>query len=47
MIRLLISLVGLKAANYVEMTDIQKGSLGYTLCGRDVLGAAKTGSGKV
>ncbi|KAJ3113952.1 ATP-dependent RNA helicase dbp4 [Phlyctochytrium bullatum] len=37
---------GLKKANYVEMTDIQKGSLPYSLCGRDVLGAARTGSGK-
>lgn len=28
------------------MTDIQRESLGFSLCGRDVLGAAKTGSGK-
>ncbi|KAI3640984.1 hypothetical protein MIR68_001862 [Amoeboaphelidium protococcarum] len=40
------TLRGLKDAGFVEMTDIQRSALGYTLCGRDVLGAAKTGSGK-
>lgn len=37
---------GLAQANFVEMTDIQRASLGFSLCGRDILGAAKTGSGK-
>ena len=37
---------GLKAASFVEMTEIQRESLPYSLRGRDILGAAKTGSGK-
>ncbi|KAJ3052389.1 ATP-dependent RNA helicase dbp4 [Rhizophlyctis rosea] len=37
---------GLAGANWVEMTEIQRASLPLSLCGRDVLGAAKTGSGK-
>ena len=37
---------GLADSGFVEMTDIQRASLGYSLCARDVLGAAKTGSGK-
>ncbi|KAJ3285434.1 ATP-dependent RNA helicase dbp4 [Rhizoclosmatium sp. JEL0117] len=41
-----LCLAGLNKANFVEMTDIQKGSLPYSLSGKDVLGAAKTGSGK-
>ncbi|KAJ3089974.1 ATP-dependent RNA helicase dbp4 [Quaeritorhiza haematococci] len=40
------TLEGLTKANYIEMTEIQRTSLGYSLCGKDVLGAAKTGSGK-
>ncbi|WOK99750.1 DEAD-box ATP-dependent RNA helicase 32 isoform X1 [Canna indica] len=34
------------APKYVEMSEIQRASLPHSLCGRDVLGAAKTGSGK-
>ncbi|KAK6946892.1 DEAD/DEAH box helicase domain [Dillenia turbinata] len=37
---------GLHEANYKVMTDIQRASLPHALCGRDVLGSAKTGSGK-
>lgn len=37
---------GLSQSNFVEMTDIQKTSLGKSLAGCDILGAAKTGSGK-
>ncbi|KNE55164.1 hypothetical protein AMAG_01085 [Allomyces macrogynus ATCC 38327] len=40
------TLDGLTAANFVQMTEIQRESLPKALCGRDVLGAAKTGSGK-
>ncbi|KAJ3353906.1 ATP-dependent RNA helicase dbp4 [Allomyces javanicus] len=40
------TLDGLVAANFVQMTEIQRESLPKALCGRDVLGAAKTGSGK-
>eukprot|EP00158_Paraphelidium_tribonemae_P005307 Partr_v1_DN27272_c2_g1_i1_m38391 putative ATP-dependent RNA helicase required for ribosome biogenesis. Involved in the release of U14 snoRNA in pre-ribosomal complexes. Required for pre-rRNA cleavage at site A2 (By similarity) len=40
------TLQGLKLANYIDMTDIQRSSLKFSLCSRDVLGAAKTGSGK-
>ncbi|KAJ3372278.1 ATP-dependent RNA helicase dbp4 [Allomyces arbusculus] len=40
------TLDGLAAANFVQMTEIQRESLPKALCGRDVLGAAKTGSGK-
>jgi hypothetical protein len=38
--------IGLKQAQYETMTDIQRASLPHSLCGRDVLGAARTGSGK-
>ncbi|KAF8717487.1 DEAD protein, partial [Rhizoctonia solani] len=37
---------GLKKAFYTNMTDIQAKSLPMSLKGRDVLGAARTGSGK-
>ncbi|CUA68667.1 hypothetical protein RSOLAG22IIIB_08042 [Rhizoctonia solani] len=37
---------GLKKAFYANMTDIQAKSLPISLKGRDVLGAARTGSGK-
>lgn len=37
---------GLKAAHYVEMTDIQAKAIPVALKGNDILGAAKTGSGK-
>ncbi|KAJ3035049.1 ATP-dependent RNA helicase dbp4 [Rhizophlyctis rosea] len=37
---------GLAEANWVEMTEIQRSSLPLSLSGKDVLGAAKTGSGK-
>ncbi|KAG0270551.1 ATP-dependent RNA helicase dbp4 [Actinomortierella ambigua] len=37
---------GLKRANFIKMTDIQRKALPLGLCGRDILGAAKTGSGK-
>lgn len=40
------TLKGLKENNYVEMTDIQRQSIGLALQGNDILGAAKTGSGK-
>lgn len=43
---MLIDLAGLKACGYTDLTEIQKRSLPYSLSGRDVLGAAKTGSGK-
>jgi ATP-dependent RNA helicase DDX10/DBP4 len=36
----------LAECNYVKMTAIQKACLPQALCGRDILGAAKTGSGK-
>ncbi|KAK5583882.1 hypothetical protein RB653_005486 [Dictyostelium firmibasis] len=44
-----ISQLTLKALNeskFLKLTDIQRASLPHTLCGRDILGAAKTGSGK-
>ncbi|KYN40655.1 putative ATP-dependent RNA helicase DDX10 [Trachymyrmex septentrionalis] len=41
-----ITLKGLTENNYIEMTDIQKQSIGLALQGNDILGAAKTGSGK-
>ncbi|KYM96739.1 PREDICTED: probable ATP-dependent RNA helicase DDX10 isoform X1 [Cyphomyrmex costatus] len=41
-----ITLKGLLENNYIEMTDIQKQSIGLALQGNDILGAAKTGSGK-
>ena len=37
---------GLREGNYTELTTIQRAALPHALCGRDVLGAAKTGSGK-
>lgn len=37
---------GLKQAGYITLTAIQRAALPHALCGRDVLGAAKTGSGK-
>lgn len=40
------TLKGLKENNYIELTDIQKQSIGLALKGNDILGAAKTGSGK-
>lgn len=39
-------LKGLRKSDYIEMTDIQRESLPYSISGYDVLGAAKTGSGK-
>lgn len=41
-----LTLKGLKENNYVELTDIQRQSIGLALQGNDILGAAKTGSGK-
>lgn len=40
------TLKGLGENNYVDMTDIQRQSIGLALQGNDILGAAKTGSGK-
>ncbi|RUS21482.1 hypothetical protein BC937DRAFT_92598 [Endogone sp. FLAS-F59071] len=37
---------GLKRANFLELTDIQRKAIPLALAGKDVLGAAKTGSGK-
>lgn len=37
---------GLKEAKYVTLTAVQRAALPHALCGRDVLGAAKTGSGE-
>ncbi|KAI8552808.1 hypothetical protein RHMOL_Rhmol06G0296800 [Rhododendron molle] len=34
---------GLKDAKFTKMTEIQRASLPHSLCGRDILGAAKTG----
>lgn len=36
----------LKRGKFVKMSPIQKQSLLYSLCGRDVIGAAETGTGK-
>ena len=44
--RKLIAVTGLKKAFFVEMTEIQAKSLPVSLKGKDVLGAAQTGSGK-
>ncbi|XP_072760628.1 probable ATP-dependent RNA helicase DDX10 [Anoplolepis gracilipes] len=41
-----LTLKGLSENNYVDMTDIQRQSIGLALQGNDILGAAKTGSGK-
>ena len=38
--------LGLEAEKYTTPTLIQKQSIGYALQGKDILGAAKTGSGK-
>lgn len=40
------TLKGLSENGYIEMTDIQRQSIGLALRGNDILGAAKTGSGK-
>lgn len=40
------TLKGLTDNDYIEMTDIQRQSIGLALQGNDILGAAKTGSGK-
>ncbi|KAM3124644.1 ATP-dependent RNA helicase DBP4 [Candidozyma auris] len=40
------TLQGLREANYVSMTDIQKKTIPYALKGEDIIGTAKTGSGK-
>ncbi|KAL1916238.1 uncharacterized protein VTP21DRAFT_5855 [Calcarisporiella thermophila] len=40
------TLNGLSKSNFVEMTDIQRKAIPLALANRDVLGAAKTGSGK-
>ncbi|XP_020283015.1 probable ATP-dependent RNA helicase DDX10 [Pseudomyrmex gracilis] len=40
------TLKGLTENNYIEITDIQRQSIGLALQGNDILGAAKTGSGK-
>nr|XP_033331358.1 probable ATP-dependent RNA helicase DDX10 [Megalopta genalis] len=40
------TLKGLTENDYIEMTDIQRQSIGLALRGNDILGAAKTGSGK-
>jgi ATP-dependent RNA helicase DDX10/DBP4 len=36
----------LKEAGYTSLTAIQRAALPHALAGRDILGAAKTGSGK-
>lgn len=41
-----LTLRGLASAKYTSMTEIQKASIPHALAGRDILGAAKTGSGK-
>ena len=41
-----LTLKGLASSNYNEMTDIQRNSLCFSLKGKDILGAAKTGCGK-
>lgn len=40
------TLQGLREANYVSMTDIQKKTIPHALKGEDIIGTAKTGSGK-
>ncbi|GAB4830057.1 hypothetical protein Ancab_019698 [Ancistrocladus abbreviatus] len=34
---------GLRQAEYIKMTEIQRASLPHSLCGRDILGASKNG----
>ena len=40
------TLEALKIANLINPTDIQAAAIPHALAGRDILGAAKTGSGK-
>ena len=40
------TLKGLKNGKYEEMTEIQRHGIPHALAGRDILGAARTGSGK-
>jgi ATP-dependent RNA helicase DDX10/DBP4 len=40
------TLKALEEHKFVRLTAIQRASLPHALCGRDILGAAKTGSGK-
>ena len=40
------TLDGLRKSGFVNPTDIQKAAIPLALTGKDVLGAAKTGSGK-
>ncbi|KAJ8668431.1 hypothetical protein QAD02_010094 [Eretmocerus hayati] len=40
------TLKGLKENEFINLTDIQRQSIGLALKGNDILGAAKTGSGK-
>ncbi|KAL7747796.1 ATP-dependent RNA helicase dbp4 [Sorochytrium milnesiophthora] len=40
------TLEALDKAGFVQLTDIQRDAVPRALCGRDVLGAAKTGTGK-
>lgn len=37
---------GLRESSYNDLTDIQQKAMGPALKGQDILGAAKTGSGK-
>lgn len=41
------TIAGLKNGRYFKPTEIQRQAIGYALQGRDVLGAAVTGSGKI
>lgn len=40
------TLLGLKTLNYIKPTEIQSAVIPHAVLGRDILGAAKTGSGK-